>query len=150
MKTKKQIKKPSKQVLAGGLLAMLIAAGATKGFALDPVWADVVGSDTTLNPPEFYLDRNGDGLEDLILHTRESSVGRMVKRYIQEGGRVLYNQDGLSGPAMYNDRIIRIIMPSGRVIKITDIYTPPAGVYSAAHEYEAQQAALEAAAQAQR
>jgi hypothetical protein len=142
-------KKPvGKKLTKGLLLTLLLAAGATKGFA-DEVWATIIGIDDIISSgiakKRFFLDNhaNGgpDGIPDVTLSA--SSDWRQTPRLVvllREGTQVLYDdtQSKISGRATMHD-LYEIITPDGKVFRIVDLF-PGDKIFQKAITREAQSA----------
>ena len=128
-------------VLLRALFFVLMTFVAKMGINADPVWATIVdiGPDLTERYQQYFIDKDGDGLEDGVVRIRSSNdTASIFKRYMQVGGRVLYENENRDDFNVSDFQLLRIETPDGRLIKVVDF----AGQYSNyqhAREFEARQ-----------
>ena len=133
----------SKDKLKAVLFLLMTTLG-VKGFA-DPVWANIIDNDPEGKFNSYYLDKSGNGIEDGVLKILQTSaMAPLFKRYLQVGGRVLYENEGRDDFEILDKHLLRIEMPDGRIIKINDISGRYANYFNFAREYEAREASVSA------
>jgi len=123
---------------------LLVAIAAKTGLNADAVWATIVDRDVEGEPNSYYIDRTGDGFDDGVISIYpDTPLSSTIRRYMQVGGRVLYEDEGKNDFRVSVNNLIRIEMPDGRVIRIIDIVSSNSvnTFFRHARDYEAAQAA---------
>ena len=124
------------------LWLILMAFISKMGINADPVWATIVDINSDLTG-EFYLyffDKDDDGLEDGVVRIQSShDTASIFKRYIQVGGRVLYEDDNKDNFDVLDSQLLRIETLDGRLIKVADFTSRYANYYRRARDFEARQ-----------
>ena len=127
-----------KNFLKCGLLAFLLTATVAIAVA-DPVWVNIVDMDLTGRYYQYFIDKDGDGIEDGVVEVSPKAfTASLFRRYMQVGGKVLYENDNRDDFIVSEDQLLRILLPDGRTIRVVDF----AGQYHEfrrARDYEAQQ-----------
>jgi hypothetical protein len=95
------MKQSAKNKLKGGLLALLVTAGAAKGFTEERVGTVVMKRDGVPNSSggimtSVFMDTNVDRIPDTVLYlhnTNKAMVMMLLNEYIQRGSEVLFDDD---------------------------------------------------------
>lgn len=91
-----------------------------KGFAFDPHWAKIVGTDQTDKDNfTFLLDEKEIGVGTRLLKVNDSQMGTMFKNILLNAESVFYDKDVQLTVGYRN--IIKVKLQDGRIIDISDV-----------------------------
>jgi hypothetical protein len=86
---------------------------------------------------QYFLDSDPQGFGYRIFELGNYHSSDILKRYLQVGGQLVYEDEGLTRDKFYNSRVIAVITKDKRRFEITDLFPNLAETYTRAFSQNA-------------